>query len=140
MTLKTFKIPYGTTMQEVQLPEEKVIYDIHGNKAETKDDLCAETLRALREPIDSKPLAQLVKKGDKITIIVSDLTRMVRTKEFLPVILSELNANDIVDDDICIVVATGTHRGHTPAENIEVYGKMFANALKFINMTAWLRI
>ena len=86
MTLKTFKIPYGHTVQEVQLPEEKVIYDIHGNKAETKSDLQAETLRALREPIDSKPLAQLLKKGDKVTIIVSDLTRMVRTKEFLPVI------------------------------------------------------
>ncbi|MEA5091359.1 Lactate racemase [bioreactor metagenome] len=130
MTLKTFQIPYGNTIQEVKLPEEKVIYDIHGNKAETKEDLCAETLRALREPIDSKPLAQLVKKGDKVTIIVSDLTRMVRTKEFLPVILDELNANDIADNDICIVVATGTHRGHTPAENAAVYGEDVCKRIK----------
>ena len=122
MSLKTFKIPYGNGVQEVDLPEEKILYDIHGNKAEIKEDLAAETLRALRDPIDSKPLSQLVEKGDKIAIVVSDLTRMVRTKEFLPVILGELNVNGIPDEDICIVVGTGTHRGHTPEENIIVYG------------------
>lgn len=130
MSLKTFKIPYGNTMQEVELPEEKVLYDIHGNKAETKSDLLAETLRALREPIDSRPLSQLVEKGDKVAIVVSDLTRMVRTKEFLPVILKELNENGITDGDICLVVATGTHRGHTPEENIAVYGEDVCQRVK----------
>jgi len=36
VALKTYQIPFGKGFQPVDLPEEKVIYDIHGNKAEVK--------------------------------------------------------------------------------------------------------
>ena len=110
MALKTYHIPIGKGTQAVDLPEEKVIYDIHGNKATIKPDLKAETLRAIRNPIGTKPLKELVKKGDTVAITASDLTRPVRSKDFLPVILDELNAAGVPDSDICLEVATGTHR------------------------------
>jgi lactate racemase len=123
MALKTYAIPFGKKVEQVDLPEEKVIYDIHGNAATTKEDLKAETLAALRHPLGTKPLAELVKPGDKVTITASDLTRPVRSKEFLPVILNELNGAGVPDSDIILVVATGTHRAHTHAEDMEVYGE-----------------
>ena len=130
MALKTYHIPIGKGSQAVDLPEEKVIYDIHGNKAAIKPDLKAETLRAIRNPIGTKPLKELVKKGDTVAITASDLTRPVRSKDFLPVILDELNAAGVPDSDICLVVATGTHRGHTPAEDLEVYGEEVVKRIK----------
>ncbi|MEG1345513.1 MAG: hypothetical protein RSC78_02140, partial [Acidaminococcaceae bacterium] len=64
MTLKKYKIPYGRGWQEVSLPEEHLLYDIHGNKATTQGDLPQATLAALRQPIESEPLQKIVVPGD----------------------------------------------------------------------------
>ena len=61
---------------------------------------------------------------------VSDVTRLVRTAEFLPVIISEINAAGVPDEDITIIVATGTHRAHTHDEDIAVCGKDIVKRIK----------
>lgn len=128
--MKKYQLPYGNGFQEVTLPEEKVLYDIHGNKADVQEDIAAETLAAVRDPIASQPLQKVVRKGDKVAVIVSDVTRLVRTAEFLPVIISEINAAGVPDEDITIIVATGTHRAHTHDEDIAVCGKDIVKRIK----------
>ena len=54
----------------------------------------------------------------------------VRTAEFLPVIISEINAAGVPDEDITIIVATGTHRAHTHDEDIAVCGKDIVKRIK----------
>ena len=46
--MKKYQLPYGNGFQEVTLPEEKVLYDIHGNKADVQEDIAAATLAAVR--------------------------------------------------------------------------------------------
>lgn len=121
--MKTYEFSYGKGMQTVDLPEEHIIYDLHGKEASVEADIAAAALKALRDPIDSKPLADIVRPGDKIAIVVSDETRLCYTDQFLPVIITELNANGIPDSDIDIVIATGTHRAQTPEEDILVLGE-----------------
>ena len=128
--MKKYQLPYGNGFQEVTLPEEKVLYDIHGNKADVQEDIAAATLAAVRCPIASQPLQKVVWKGDKVAVIVSDVTRLVRTAEFLPVIISEINAAGVPDEDITIIVATGTHRAHTHDEDIAVCGKDIVKRIK----------
>lgn len=128
--MKKYQLPYGNGFQEVTLPEEKVLYDIHGNKADVLEDINAATLAAVRCPIASQPLQKVVRKGDKVAVIVSDVTRLVRTAEFLPVIISEINAAGVPDEDITIIVATGTHRAHTHDEDIAVCGKDIVKRIK----------
>lgn len=128
--MKKYQLPYGNGFQEVTLPEEKVLYDIHGNKADVLEDITAATLAAVRCPIASQPLQKVVWKGDKVAVIVSDVTRLVRTAEFLPVIISEINAAGVPDEDITIIVATGTHRAHTHDEDIAVCGKDIVKRIK----------
>lgn len=128
--MKKYQLPYGNGFQEVTLPEEKVLYDIHGNKADVLEDITAATLAAVRFPIASQPLQKVVRKGDKVAVIVSDVTRLVRTAEFLPVIISEINAAGVPDEDITIIVATGTHRAHTHDEDIAVCGKDIVKRIK----------
>ena len=41
--MKKYQLPYGNGFQEVTLPEEKVLYDIHGNKADVQEDIAAAT-------------------------------------------------------------------------------------------------
>ena len=128
--MKKYQLPYGNGFQEVTLPEEKVLYDIHGNKADVQEDIAAANLAAVRCPIASQPLQKVVWKGDKVAVIVSDVTRLVRTAEFLPVIISEINAAGVPDEDITIIVATGTHRAHTHDEDIAVCGKDIVKRIK----------
>lgn len=61
--MKKYQLPYGNGFQEVTLPEEKVLYDIHGNKADVQEDIAAATLAAVRCPIASQPLQKVVRKG-----------------------------------------------------------------------------
>jgi nickel-dependent lactate racemase len=128
--MKTFALPYGKTEFQITLPEEHVLYDIRGNGGTTIQDVQAATRAALRQPLDSAPLAKLVQKGDKVALVVSDITRLVHTAEFLPEVVAELNRAGIPDQDMTIVVATGTHRAQTPAEDAVVCGADLAHRLK----------
>lgn len=123
MAMKRYSFRIGEGSMEVSLPEERVLYDIRGNAAEAIADVPAAVREALRNPIDSPPLAQVVKPGDKVAITVGDITRLwIKHDQFLPVLLDELNAAGIPDTDIFIVVTLGAHRPHSPEEDIKVCG------------------
>ena len=128
--MKEYTLPYGSGCQKVMLPEEHILYDIHGNKASVAGDIKEATLNALCSPVESAPLKDVVQKGDKVAVIVSDITRLVRTADFLPVVIDEINAGGVPDEDITIVVATGTHRAHTPEEDVLVCGQKIVNRIK----------
>lgn len=131
--MKKYSLPYGKTVQEVMLPEEHVICDMHGNESTVCADIAAATLEAIRNPIGRKPLREIVKAGESVVIVISDITRLCGTDKFLPVIVKELNDVGVKDEDITLLVATGTHRAHTPEEDIIVVGEDLAKRLKIVN-------
>lgn len=130
--MKKFALPMGKGVQEVLLPEDHILHDLHGNPASVCDDLAAATLEAIRNPIGSGPLKDIVAAGETVAIVVSDITRLCGTAGFLPVIVAELNEAGVKDEDITVVVATGTHRGHTPEEDVVVCGEDLAKRLKIV--------
>ena len=131
MTLKRYSFGYGHGTQEIDLPEEKVLQVINGNPSTKIEDVKAATLEAIRNPIGTEPLQQIVEKGDNVAIIVSDITRSwIRTNEFLPVVVDELNLAGVPDEDIFVVIAQGTHRAHTPEEDIAVCSQEVVDRIK----------
>ena len=128
--MKKIVLPIGKREEEILLPEDKILYDIHGNPAAERESIAEAALEAIRNPIGTKPLKELVVKGEKIAVVVSDITRMVGTAGFLPVIINELNEAGIADNDITIIIATGTHRAHTPEEDAVVCGKDIVKRIK----------
>lgn len=131
MALKKYSFGYGHGTQEIELPEEKVLQVINGNPSTKIEDVKQATLEAIRNPIGSEPLQKVVVKGDKVGIVVSDITRSwIRTNEFLPVIIDELNLAGIPDEDIFVLVAQGTHRAHTRKEDIAVCSREVADRVK----------
>ena len=91
--MKKYFLPIGKRQEEVLLPEEHVIYDIHGNDVHVCPDIVAATREAIRNPICSKPLREIVRAGETVAIVISDITRLCGTSEFLPVIVEVLSAN-----------------------------------------------
>ena len=60
---------FGTGLQEVTLPDENLLGVLTGNEVPPGLTGEAEVRRALREPIGSLPLGQIVKPGEKIAIV-----------------------------------------------------------------------
>ncbi len=78
---------------------------------------------AMDNPLGSPRLKELVSPGEKVCLIVGDMTRLwARYHVMAPVILRELNESGIPDADITIVSATGAHRPQTPEEHEKLVG------------------
>ena len=78
---------------------------------------------ALEEPIQSPPLAKILRKGERTTIVIPDSTRRCGTKVFLTVLINTLNASGIKDSDIFILFANGSHDPQTVEQRREVVGE-----------------
>ena len=123
MKEKLFSFGFGNKTVEMALPAAQIIHEIEGRPSAVVADAPQAVREALRNPIGTPPLRELVKPGETVAIVASDVTRAwVRADIFLPILLDELNAAGIPDRDIFIMVALGAHRPHTDAENQAVYG------------------
>lgn len=130
--MKSFSIPFGKEVQHIELPEDHLLYDLHGSTAAVVTEEAAAVRRALRQPIESQPLRDIVKAGDTVAIVVSDITRLVHTEAMLPVIVAELNEAGVRDEQITVIVAQGTHRAHTPEEDAIVCGADMVRRLRIV--------
>ena len=80
---------------------------------------------ALRHPIGSPCLKDIVSPGEKICLLVPDVTRLWQSPAvYVHVMVEELNACGIPDSDILIVTATGTHRAHVGDEQARLLGEL----------------
>ncbi|NLO61529.1 MAG: nickel-dependent lactate racemase [Spirochaetales bacterium] len=71
---------------------------------------------AIAHPIGTKRLGDVVKVGDRVAIIVDDITRPTPAYNILPAVLKELASAHIANDQIVIVMALGSHRYMTDEE------------------------
>ena len=116
----TIKLPYGREGLTLELPEEADL--LRCAEVPGLGDEHSALVRALREPIGSKPLQQLVKAGDTVVVVHSDITRATPNERLLPVILHELLAAGVKRGDIVMLNGLGTHRPQTRAELRKMLG------------------
>ena len=125
---KEIALGFGNKELKVTLPAKRILHIVEGKHVDPIEDVEAAVKEALASPIGTPPLKQVVAKGDKVAIVVSDVTRgWVRHDLFLPTLLNELNAAGVPDSDVYLVVGLGAHRYHTDAENVAVYGQEVVN-------------
>ncbi len=110
---------YGREGMALRVPGSATI--LTGQHPPAIADAPAAVRAALASPIGSPPLGELVarKKPNTVAITVSDITRTVPNKQFVPAMLAELNAAGVADEQILIIVGTGMHRAST-AEELDV--------------------
>lgn len=87
---------------------------------------------AINRPIGTPRLRKLVKPGQTVALVVTDITRQIPEEIILPLLLQELEAGGIMKQDVTAVVATGTHRYNTPEELKEKFGDV-VKEIPFIN-------
>jgi nickel-dependent lactate racemase len=119
MQATALQLAYGDGSLSVEIPPANLLGIVYPREMDRPSEKLDETsiLRAaLEHPIDAPPLRQLVKPGQKVAIITSDLTRPCPSERLIPPIIAELSAASIPDADITIIVALGLHRPMTDEE------------------------
>jgi lactate racemase len=103
------RLAYGRAGLDVELPAGADV--LEPRRLSGLADEADAIRRALREPIGSPPLRDLVPAGAAVGVSVCDVTRPFPASRVLPVLLEELDHARVT-----VFVATGTHRACTPAE------------------------
>lgn len=122
MTRKAFSIGYGHGTRTFWLDEERVMLEMAAAGDNEPPDGAAEVQRALSAPIGTPTLDQIVRPGETVCIITSDVTRPCPSHIILPPLIAELEKAGIHTDDITVVFALGSHRRHTVEEQERLVG------------------
>ncbi|MCP4544472.1 MAG: nickel-dependent lactate racemase [Chloroflexi bacterium] len=107
------KLAYGREGLWIDLPDQNVTVVEPRFVAGLPDEQTAIT-HALRQPLDSPPLRELVTPDDTVVIVFSDLTRPTPNDRLLPPLLAELS--DVPREQITLINALGLHRFNTDEE------------------------
>ncbi len=131
------EIPYGNTRLAFEVPTANLVWIASPNPSEPLADLRAAVRRAIRAPIASPPLPELVRQcGTDTVLLVDDGTRSTPQNLILPILLDELNAAGVPDRDITAVIALGTHRPMSREECAERFGHEVVQRIRVENLPA----
>ena len=124
-----FAIKYYKDLVSFQIPDKNVLGEILPNTCPSVESEEKEVRRALSVPFDSPLLSDVVRPGEKVVIITSDVTRPVPSRIIIPCLLDELRKAGGENKDITVVFGLGSHRKQTEEEqkNLvgeEVYGQV----------------
>lgn len=117
-----FELGFGTGVQKVTVPDRNLLDVLTQNEVAVGLTGEAEVRRALEAPIGTPRLRQIVKPGEKIAIVTSDITRPMPSAKVLPAILEELDAAGVGRGDVTVVFGLGSHRHQTGAEMRRLVG------------------
>lgn len=114
---------FGAGVQVVEAPEQNVIGVLTPNDVPLGLTGAEAVLDALAHPIASPRLREIVKPGEKVAVVTSDVTRPMPTFAVMPALLDELYAAGARPEDIALVFALGSHRRQTPEEMRKLSGE-----------------
>ncbi len=124
---------FGAGFQEVEVPEQNFIGELHANEVPVGLVGEAEVKRALENPIGTPRLRDIVHPGETVAIITSDVTRPMPTFKVMPALLDELYAGGVSPKDITLVFALGSHRKQTDEEHRRLAGERAWNEIKCVD-------
>jgi nickel-dependent lactate racemase len=126
--------PNYSDISSVSIPK-KLLIDIVQPRIKSNPETTNSKIikSGLEQPINSPSLKDLIKKGQKILIIVDDYTRTTPTNLILPILIEELLRAGISRKEIKLLVASGTHREMSHEEKKKKYGKDIVNNYEILD-------
>jgi nickel-dependent lactate racemase len=124
------KLAYGRDGLDITLPDDLNVQVVEPVYVEGLPDQAGALRDAMRRPIESKPLKELVKSSDRVGIVINDITRATPYPIILPALLDQLD--HVPDNRIILFNATGTHRPNTEAELGGMLGDEIAHKYRIV--------
>ncbi len=126
-------LEYGTEGLELEVPSSHVQV-ITPRFVPGLADEAAAFRAAVRDPIGGKPLRETVRAGDRVAVVIADITRPLPSERLLPWIFAELD--HIPAEHITVVNGTGSHRVQTAAELAQMVGTDVLSRYRVVNHDA----
>jgi nickel-dependent lactate racemase len=133
MTPARIKLDYGTVGLEVDVPSPDVTTLVPRQLPGLADEE-ASFRAALRNPIGSPPLRELVHSTDRVAIVIPDITRPCPNQRLLAWTLEELS--HVPNGNFVIVSGTGSHRVNDCEELLSLVGPDIMTRIRVVNHTA----
>lgn len=118
-----YELGYGKGIQKIEIPDANLMGVLLPENAAAERSEDQEVLRALEKPIESLKLREIIRPGEKIAIVTSDITRPMPTAKVMPALLDELYRGGARPENITLVFAIGSHRHHTDEERKALAGE-----------------
>ncbi len=116
------ELRYGDTSFPVDLPPARLLSVIRAS-AHTPRHEPAEIVSAALE--ECGPLLDGFKRGERVVIVTSDITRYTGSEIYLPLLVKRLTTAGVREADIEIVIALGIHRRQTESEHKKILGGLY---------------
>ncbi|MEM2911738.1 MAG: nickel-dependent lactate racemase [Candidatus Bathyarchaeia archaeon] len=126
-------LPYGKTEVCLRVPARNFLGSIEPKEKIGVPDAKAEVERALKEPIGSRPLSEIIKPEHKVAIVVDDATRPAPSHLMIPPLLNELSSAGVKDENVHVIFGCGTHRAVTEEEAVRLLGENVLKRVKVIS-------
>lgn len=127
-------LAYGREGLGVELPDRNVTV-VEPRFVAGLPDQEAAIMQALRQPLASPPLRELVTPADTVAIVFSDITRPTPNDRLLPPLLAELS--HVPRERIVLVNAVGTHRASTADELRRLLGDDVVANYRVVQHDGW---
>jgi nickel-dependent lactate racemase len=132
--MEKVEMKYGDISMDVSIKKENLIGVIEANKLKeekSEDEIIKE---ALENPIGSARLRELVHQGERVCVVIPDVTRTwQKTDKYLNRIVEEINAGGVEDKNIIFISALGSHRKQTRKEHEILLGEKLASRFEVID-------
>ncbi len=111
--MKQFSFRYGSGTVTADLDEKNILGVLRGKPTPPIDDIPSSLAEALEHPIGSAPLAEYVRPGESVCLVISDMSRFwMRQDLVIPPLLDYLFTRcGTKKENVTILVANGTHPG-----------------------------
>ena len=91
-------------------------------------------IESVRNPVNTRPLRELVTSGETLAVVIPDITRALPSDRLLPWLFEELE--ELQPEDAVIIVGTGAHRGNTHEELLQMVGPEIMAKYRIVNHDA----
>jgi nickel-dependent lactate racemase len=97
------------------------------------ENVPAAVAEAVAEPTNSPPLRDLARRGDKVCIVFTDVTRASPDHLLVPPVLAELKAAGVRDEDVTLLCGIGLHRPSTLEEKVAKLGQAVVDRYRVVD-------
>ncbi len=127
------EMAYGKATVAVEVDDSRLRGILTPNEVRTERSGVEEVIWSLDHPIGTPRLEEICRKGERVAIVASDITRPLPSYMILPAVLERLNRAGVPDRDITLVFALGSHRKHTREEMIHLAGEEVFNRIRCVD-------
>jgi len=127
-------IPYGFSTLEIEVPASNVTV-LAPRLVKGLADEPGRFLDAVRHPIGTRPLRELIRPEDRVALVVPDITRPFPSDRILPWLFQELS--HVPPPRFVVINGTGTHRANTREELARMLGRRVVENYEVVNHNAY---